>query len=227
MPNPSNESVAKFSRAYVAELAPKELSLFRAISNAYFKDPDEVFRSHKQGGVMAFGDASLATAITPFVLAVVQAVIAYAIQEMLKKGIREPEASFALATPSQTRDYRARLLGQMVGAFSLEEIKTLCFNLGFEYDNVSNAEKEPFARDLIAYCEKRDALESLLVLCEAARPNATFRRAQTNQAASMSWTSDQLKRMRDIVTSTAQKLKVPDPTGSDLADQLVLSFVMA
>lgn len=46
--------------------------------------------------------------------------------------------------------------------FSLEEIRTLCFDLGIDFEQLAGSEKNAKARSLVAYCQRRDDLPRLL-----------------------------------------------------------------
>jgi hypothetical protein len=230
-----NAFVAAYARAVVAELAPKELPLFRALSGAYFADPEAVYRRHGPG-TLAFGDTGAAVAVTPFVLAVISAVTTYLIHELARHGASQPDPARLFAPPGKARGYRGALLAGLIQGFSLDELRALCFELGIDRDVIGDLAKEPFARTLIEYCERHALLETLVSSCEQRRPEIVFRTAASPgelppqhppPAARVSWTSEQLKQVRSIVIDTAKRLEVPDPTGPDLANQLVLGLVMA
>lgn len=54
--------------------------------------------------------------------------------------------------------------------FSLEEIKSLCTDLGIDYEDLGGEGKDGKARELIAYCQRRNWLDKLLAKCVALRP---------------------------------------------------------
>jgi hypothetical protein len=54
--------------------------------------------------------------------------------------------------------------------FSLEELKSLCSDLGIDYEDLGGEGKEGKARELIAYCQRRKWLDRLLTMCTALRP---------------------------------------------------------
>src|SRR5215212_7962520 len=56
---------------------------------------------------------------------------------------------------------RTQLLKLISQRFSAEELHTLSFNLGIDYDNLAGSSKEAKARSLIEYCERTNQLERL------------------------------------------------------------------
>lgn len=69
-------------------------------------------------------------------------------------------------TPSYLTDLRQGI----VGAFSIEELVTLCFDLGVDYENLGGQGKEGKARELIAHLIRRDELAPLVQYCARKRP---------------------------------------------------------
>ena len=67
------------------------------------------------------------------------------------------------------------LIEMMVECFSIEELKTLCFKLDLEYENVSVGGREEYARELILYCKRIDRFDDLIDLCEKERPHLSWR----------------------------------------------------
>lgn len=49
----------------------------------------------------------------------------------------------------------------LVDRFSLEELKTLCFEIGVEFDDLEGGGKRDKARELIRYLDRRDQLDAL------------------------------------------------------------------
>ncbi len=73
----------------VAQIAPQELSLFPAISEAYFKNPRKM-RKGQVGGeeMLGFGIEVVSTALmSPIVLAIVNDIVQALAQEATKSGI--------------------------------------------------------------------------------------------------------------------------------------------
>jgi hypothetical protein len=66
---------------------------------------------------------------------------------------------------------RRKLLDALTESFTLEDLKTLCFELGIDGDAVyTEANKISFARELIAYCERQRRLHHLIDAARRARP---------------------------------------------------------
>lgn len=80
---------------------------------------------------------------------------------------RSPEAVAMAQTPSPLR---RRLLDFVTRHFDDEELKTLCFDLGVEYEDLPARSRSGKARELITYLEKRGRLPELLELLAQERP---------------------------------------------------------
>jgi hypothetical protein len=74
---------------------------------------------------------------------------------------------------SQTR-YRVEIHKILVTRFSLEEIKTLCFELGVEYENLPSGGKNSKARELVLYLERRGRLDDLRAAIMHQRPDVIW-----------------------------------------------------
>lgn len=55
--------------------------------------------------------------------------------------------------------------------FNENELRTLCFDLGIDYESLGPGGKESKVRGLIEYCVRRDRIPSLLKYCNRVRPN--------------------------------------------------------
>jgi hypothetical protein len=56
-------------------------------------------------------------------------------------------------------------------AFDLDDIQTLCFDMGLDYENLAGQTKDGKTRSLIMTKLRRDELPDLIHYCVAARPN--------------------------------------------------------
>jgi hypothetical protein len=74
---------------------------------------------------------------------------------------------------SQT-GYLVELHQVLVARFSLEEIKTLCFELGVEYDDLPAVGKRNKARELVRYLDRHGRLDALRVAVMLKRPDVTW-----------------------------------------------------
>jgi Domain of unknown function (DUF4062)/Effector-associated domain 7 len=63
----------------------------------------------------------------------------------------------------------------LVRHFDTEELKTLCFVLGVDYDNLGGSGKEGKARDLITYMERRGKVDALAAEFRRLRPGIEWR----------------------------------------------------
>ncbi|MBV8857610.1 MAG: DUF4062 domain-containing protein [Acidobacteria bacterium] len=68
----------------------------------------------------------------------------------------------------------ARLHAVLVRLFDLEELKTLCFRLGVDYERLGGAGKDAKARELIAYMSRRARLCALAKEVGRQRPGADW-----------------------------------------------------
>lgn len=82
-----DQLAADLARQVVTRQAPRELPTFRAISAAYFEDPDRAFEERKRDEKLGFGVESVAL-LTPYALAIARPVVQLLIAE-LGKGLKE------------------------------------------------------------------------------------------------------------------------------------------
>ena len=95
-PDGERELIAALAREHVARLAPQELPLFRATSEAYFKHPQDVANHRRASGdMLGFGGGAVVSFVTPVVLAVVAEVVSFLVAE-LRTQLKE-ESSSAIA----------------------------------------------------------------------------------------------------------------------------------
>jgi len=67
-----------------------------------------------------------------------------------------------------------RLREMFTTYFDAGELRTLCFDLGVDYDDLPGEGKGNKTRELIAYLERRDRLSELLNLAQQLRPNVSW-----------------------------------------------------
>lgn len=76
-----NELVSEIARDIVTQIAPQELPIFPAVSEAYFDDPTKALNTLKsEDRVLGFGLDPSAALLTPVVLAVLSAVFQFLVQ---------------------------------------------------------------------------------------------------------------------------------------------------
>jgi len=69
---------------------------------------------------------------------------------------------------------RAKLLINLKQCFSISELKSLCFKLGMDHEELSASNKNDMARELVEFLERRGRLHELLDICEQERPNVPW-----------------------------------------------------
>lgn len=69
---------------------------------------------------------------------------------------------------------KPKFLKLLVKYFSIEELNTLCFEMGIEHDNLLGGTRDVKARVLIKYAERRGRLRELLERAMNDRPNADW-----------------------------------------------------
>jgi hypothetical protein len=86
-----NRIAADVARALIREEAPQEIPIFKANSEAYFKNPARVLAQQTPGkeDMLGFGVAEATTFLTPVVLAVMGEVVTFLIAEVKKAFEKE------------------------------------------------------------------------------------------------------------------------------------------
>ncbi len=59
----------------------------------------------------------------------------------------------------------------LIESFDLEELHSLCFDLGINFDSLAGSTIDSKARELIAYCQRHLRLPDLLAACRQQRPH--------------------------------------------------------
>ena len=80
----------------------------------------------------------------------------------------KPEAAEKLEVDNKA------LLDAIDDGFNLDELRTLCFALDIDFDNLAGTGKRGKARELIDYCENRQRLRDLLEQCKVERPGVDW-----------------------------------------------------
>jgi hypothetical protein len=74
--------VAVLAREMVVQVAPQELPLFRATSQAYFQNPNKLFQGQSpKDEMLGFGAGGAVTLLTPFILSILTEVVKYLASE--------------------------------------------------------------------------------------------------------------------------------------------------
>jgi formylglycine-generating enzyme required for sulfatase activity len=69
---------------------------------------------------------------------------------------------------------RVRLRDILVNHFDTEELRTLCFDLGTDYDNLGGEGKAGKVRELVAFLERHGGIADLIALGQRLRPDADW-----------------------------------------------------
>ena len=75
---------------------------------------------------------------------------------------------------SNQSDLRAKLRQDLAEYFSEEELRTLCFDMGLDYENLPAQGKAGKAREIVAQAERGGAITKLREQCLLLRPNVTW-----------------------------------------------------
>ncbi len=71
-----------------------------------------------------------------------------------------------------SRDQLVQLYQDLSARFSLEEVRSICFALGVDYDDLPGEGKAAKARELVAYLERRGRTAELAAEMARLRPSA-------------------------------------------------------
>jgi hypothetical protein len=58
--------------------------------------------------------------------------------------------------------------------FDLEELKTLCFQMGVDYDDLAGQNRLGKCRELVEWCDRKGLTVALIMTCAAERPNNDY-----------------------------------------------------
>ena len=98
--------------------------------------------------------------------------------EELKIKIADIDLQIAKAANSQelqidNEDTLVALRSKLEKHFSLQELNTLCFDLGIDSENFLQL-KESFTRELVSYCFRRGIISKVVNYCKNKRPNVAW-----------------------------------------------------
>jgi transcription initiation factor TFIIIB Brf1 subunit/transcription initiation factor TFIIB len=86
---------------------------------------------------------------------------------------RSSDEDSAERTLTEKRHQR-RLYQKLLECFNEEELKTLCFKLGVEYDDLPATGRENKARELVKYLSRCDRIRDLVKICKELHPTASW-----------------------------------------------------
>jgi hypothetical protein len=91
-----------------------------------------------------------------------------------EKSVRAEKPAEAPARRSLGWRERSRLRRVLAERFDEGELRTLCFDLGIEYDDLPGEGRADKARELVAYLERRDRIPDLIEIGERIRPDVSW-----------------------------------------------------
>jgi len=74
---------------------------------------------------------------------------------------------------SHPTDHRAMLRQNLVDHFNREELRTLCFDLGIEHEDLPDT-KDGLARELVVHCQRSGIITDLVGKCRERRPKVSW-----------------------------------------------------
>jgi Effector-associated domain 7 len=63
---------------------------------------------------------------------------------------------------------------KLLKVFNIDELKTLCVDLGIDYERIPHGTKDEFCRELILYVQRRNNLAELVSRCKQLRPQVAW-----------------------------------------------------
>ena len=88
-------------------------------------------------------------------------------------GTGDGQGKGASAEGKRKLEYRAELRQNLTERFNRDELRTLCFDLGIEHENLPET-KDGMARELVAYCERTGSISALVAKCKEWRPSVSW-----------------------------------------------------
>lgn len=110
---------------------------------------------------------------------------------------------------------RAQLREFLSERFSLDEMKTLCFDLGLDYEEFPHATKSEFSRELIVYFQRHNKMGCLVTEMIKARPDpwltqllAQVSSCRPNEKVQIVLSNDKIKSRPDLKQKLAELLGI-------------------
>ena len=92
-----------------------------------------------------------------------------------KNGFTSSVSSILDDEGSSFGGFRTDLRNKITASFNDDEIRSLCFDLGIEYENLVGETREAKARELVTYCERTGQVSQLANRCRELRPSVDWR----------------------------------------------------
>ncbi len=98
------------------------------------------------------------------------------IPEVFLRGCGVPDRmiAFIASLAGKPETNRVRLRMMIDEHFNKSELQTLCFDMGVDYDSINGENKSDKARELVAYCERRQIIPDLVAKCRELRPKVSW-----------------------------------------------------
>lgn len=93
--------------------------------------------------------------------------------DQLREDVAAQERRWRLVTSTKDTgelDRSALFLDILTNLFSEDDLRTLCFDLGIDYEQLPGSSKLGKARELILWCDRRGKLKRLYELVQKERP---------------------------------------------------------
>ncbi len=86
-------------------------------------------------------------------------------------------------TDDRLQEYLTLLRELLAARFNMSELRTLCFDLGVDYDSLPGEGKADKARELVSFCDRHDKLAKLIEAGKRLRPEIPWQPAPESKAA--------------------------------------------
>ncbi len=98
------------------------------------------------------------------------------IPEVFLRGCGVPDRmiAFIASLPGQPETYRTKLRLTLDKYFNEGELRNLYFDMNVDYEGLPGESKSDKARELVAYCERRQIIPDLVAKCRQLRPNVSW-----------------------------------------------------
>ena len=96
------------------------------------------------------------------------------LEAVARRAVTSVQPVVAASDDATHRRRLRELRQQLEAAMDDEELATLCYDLGVDYENLKGNNKQARARELLLHCERTGKLSELTELCRAMRPNLTW-----------------------------------------------------
>ena len=80
----------------------------------------------------------------------------------------------AQAESTLSPEHLAKLRQNLAEHFSIDELRTLCFDMGIKHENLPADTLDGMARELVSYCERACRIPELVAQCRKLRPNVAW-----------------------------------------------------